>query len=82
MFILVGIEHWKMSAGSAGIYAVDLDNVPWSHGLLPNILWATLFAICYFLWRRHGGIDPICRSRQDYPGVMAWDCGLRFPRRS
>jgi hypothetical protein len=54
VFILVGIEHWRMNAGSAGIYAVDLDSVPWSHGLLPNILWAALFAICSFLWRRHG----------------------------
>lgn len=52
VFILLGIEHWTMNAGRAGIYAVDLDRVAWSHGLLPNILWATLFAGGYFLWRR------------------------------
>ena len=53
VFILLGIEHWTMNPGRAGIYAVDLDSVDWSHGLLPNLLWATLFAGGYFLWRRH-----------------------------
>jgi hypothetical protein len=53
VFILLGIEHWTMNPGRAGIYAVDLDSVAWSHGLLPNLLWATLFAGGYFLWRRY-----------------------------
>jgi hypothetical protein len=53
VFILVGLEHWTIKPGNAGIYAVDLDSIAWSHGLLPNILWAALFAGGYFLWRRH-----------------------------
>ena len=52
VFILLGIEHWTMQPGAAGIRAVDLDSIAWSHGLLPNLLWATLFAGAYFLWRR------------------------------
>ena len=53
IFILLGIEHWTMNPGRAGIYAVDLDSVAWSHGFLPNLLWAAVFAGGYFLWRRH-----------------------------
>ena len=52
IFILAGLEHWTLKAGSAGINAVDLDRIAWSHGLLPDILWATLFAGAYYLWRR------------------------------
>ena len=52
VFILLGIEHWNMNPGAPGIKAVDLDSIAWSHGLLPDLLWAALFAIGYFLWRR------------------------------
>ena len=53
IFILMGLEHWTMKPGLAGIRAVDLDSIAWSHGLQPGLLWATLFAGGYFLWRRH-----------------------------
>src|SRR6266446_3097226 len=53
VFILLGIEHWTPNPGRSGIYAVDLDSIAWSHGLLPGVLWAALFAGAYFLWRRH-----------------------------
>jgi hypothetical protein len=52
VFILLGIEHWTIQTGRAGINAVDLDNVAWSHGLFPNVLWAALFGGGYYLWRR------------------------------
>jgi len=52
VFILLGIEHWTINPGKAGIYAVDLDRVAWSHGLLPDLLWAGLLAGGYFLWTR------------------------------
>ena len=66
VFILLGIEHWTMNPGRAGIYAVDLDSVAWSHGLLPNLLWATLFAGGYFLWRRQAA------------GAHAWEASILF----
>jgi hypothetical protein len=52
VLILLGIEHWTFKPGGAGVNAVDLDSIAWSHGLLPNLLWAGLFAGGYFLWRR------------------------------
>lgn len=33
--------------------SLELDRVAWSHGLLPDVLWAGIFAGGYFLWRRH-----------------------------
>ena len=53
VFILLGIEHWTFQPGGAGIRAIDLDNIAWSHGLLPDVLWAALFVGAYFLWRRY-----------------------------
>jgi len=53
VFILVGLEHWTINPGKTGIYALELDRVAWSHGLLPDVLWAGIFAGGYFLWRRH-----------------------------
>jgi len=52
IFIFLGIEHWTMNAGGSGIKAVDLDSIAWSHGLLPGLAWAALFAGAYFLWRK------------------------------
>jgi hypothetical protein len=51
--ILLGIEHWTFKPGGTGVNAVDLDSIAWSHGLLPDVLWAGLLAGGYFLWRRH-----------------------------
>jgi hypothetical protein len=52
VLILAGVEHWTFKPGLAGINAVDLDRIAWSHGLLPNLLWAAAFAGGYFLLRR------------------------------
>jgi len=53
VFILLGIEHWTFNLAMAGVYAVELDHIAWSHGLLPDILWAALFGGGYYLWRRN-----------------------------
>jgi hypothetical protein len=53
VLILLGIEHWTLKPGGRGVDAVDLDTISWSHGLLPDVLWAGLLACGYFLWRRH-----------------------------
>jgi hypothetical protein len=51
MLILLGIEHWTLKPGGTGVNAVDLDSIAWSHGLVPDLLWAGLLAGGYFLWR-------------------------------
>ena len=55
VLVLLGIEHWTLFPGFTGVYAVDLDSIAWSHGLLPDVLWAGILAGGYFLWRRHAG---------------------------
>ena len=59
--ILLGIEHWTMNPGKAGIYAVDLDSIAWSHGLLTDVLWAALLGGGYYLSRRYarGRLDSL-----------------------
>jgi hypothetical protein len=57
VFILAGLEHWTRKPGNAGIYAVDLDSIAWSHGLLPDILWAAIFYGGVTL-RRLGSFSP------------------------
>jgi hypothetical protein len=52
VLILLGIEHWTFKPDGTGVNAVDLDSIAWSHGLLPDVLWAGLLAGSYFLWRR------------------------------
>jgi uncharacterized membrane protein len=52
VLILAGVEHWTFKPRFAGINAVDLDRIAWSHGLLPNVLWAAAFAGGYYLLRR------------------------------
>src|ERR1700681_4200428 len=50
--ILLRIEHWTIRQDATGVNAVDLDSIAWSHGFLPDVLWAALFAGSYFLLRR------------------------------
>ena len=51
VLVLLGIEHWTLKPGGSGVNAVDLDSIAWSHGLVPDLLWAGLLAGGYFLWR-------------------------------
>ena len=51
VLILLGIEHWTLKPGGSGVNAVDLDSIAWSHGLVPDLLWAGVLAGAYFLWR-------------------------------
>jgi len=53
VLVLLGVEHWTFNLGGAGVNAVDLDSIAWSHGLVPDVLWAGLLSGGYFLWRRH-----------------------------
>src|SRR5438552_2611141 len=52
IFLLAGVEHVEFKPGmGAANYVADFD-VPMSHSLLMDVIWAALFAAAYFL-RRH-----------------------------
>jgi len=51
-FVLLGVEHVRVSPGITTTNALDLYDIPLSHSLATNILWAVLFATVYFLRHR------------------------------
>jgi hypothetical protein len=51
VFIIAGLEHWRMVPGGRGIDSVELYDIGLSHSLLMDLLWGVLFAGGYF-WRK------------------------------
>jgi membrane-bound metal-dependent hydrolase YbcI (DUF457 family) len=53
VFMLAGIEHveFKPAMGAGNYFAAS--NIAFSHSLLMNAIWASLFAAAYFLNRRY-----------------------------
>lgn len=51
--LLSGIEHVQIQSGAGAATYLVAWNIAWSHSLLLDFLWATLFAVAYFLWRRY-----------------------------
>jgi len=52
IFMLSGIEHVQFRSGAGAANYLVMSNIAWSHGLLLDFLWAALFALAYFTWRR------------------------------
>ncbi|HEX6732757.1 MAG TPA: hypothetical protein VF074_22245 [Pyrinomonadaceae bacterium] len=53
VFMLAGAEQvqFKTVPGAANYF--EPLNIAWSHSLVMDVIWATLFAAAYFLWRRN-----------------------------
>ncbi len=52
-FVLLGIEHVRIQPGITTTNALDLYDIPFSHSLLMDILWAALLGAAYFLRHRY-----------------------------
>lgn len=52
IFLIAGIEHvqFKPARGAGNYFAAA--NIALSHSLLMDMIWAALFALAYFWWRR------------------------------
>jgi hypothetical protein len=48
VFLLFGWEHVRIDPGATRFSPLDLYDYPLSHGLLPLVVWATLFAVIYW----------------------------------
>ena len=47
VFIIAGLEHWRMIPGTPGIESVELYDIPLSHSLAMDVVWGALFgAVC------------------------------------
>jgi membrane-bound metal-dependent hydrolase YbcI (DUF457 family) len=51
-FVLAGIEHVRVQPGITVTNALDLYDIPLSHSLLMDALWAGLLGVAYFLRHR------------------------------
>lgn len=52
VFVLLGIEEVRIAPGITAATPLDFVWYPYSHGLLFDVLWATLFAGVYYALRR------------------------------
>ena len=49
IFVLTGIETFKIEEGVTQLTPLDFKHYPYSHSLLMSILWGILFGIIYFM---------------------------------
>lgn len=54
VFVLLGVEHFRIIPGANPLLRLSFDSYPWSHSLLLTLLWAYLFAAFF----RHRGGSP------------------------
>ncbi len=48
IFVLAGIETFKIEVGNTALTPLNFTSYPYSHSLLMAIVWAILFATVYF----------------------------------
>lgn len=53
LLLLAGVERVELQPGATTQAALAAIAIPYSHGLLPDVLWAGLFAAVYFVVRRY-----------------------------
>jgi hypothetical protein len=53
VFMLLGIEHVQFKSGMGAGNYFYATNIAMSHSLLMDVVWATLFASVYLLWRHY-----------------------------
>ena len=64
VFLLLGWEHARISAGDTKWTPLDLYDYPWSHSLLLLLVWAFVLGALYKTWRN------------DWSGTMAIGIGV------
>ena len=53
VFLLLGWEQVRMNPGVTNFKKLDFTYYPWSHSLLMSVVWATAFALVYYLISRY-----------------------------
>jgi membrane-bound metal-dependent hydrolase YbcI (DUF457 family) len=54
VFVLAGIEHFRIEPGITAFTPFDFYDYPWSHSLLMAVVWSVLAGVGYWVWRRDG----------------------------
>ena len=53
VFLILGVEHVRISPGITRVTPFDFYDYPYSHGLLPVVGWSLLVGLGYFAVRRY-----------------------------
>jgi hypothetical protein len=72
VFILTGLEHWRVVPGGRGIDSMELYDIALSHSLVMNIVWGVLFAALYRWRRRDNGGAVIVFATVASHWVLDW----------
>jgi hypothetical protein len=54
VFVLAGIEHFRIDPGNTAFTPLDFYDYPWSHSLLMAVVWGALAGVAYWAWRKDG----------------------------
>jgi hypothetical protein len=76
-FVLLGIEHVKISPGITNVSPLDFTDYPISHSLLMATVWAVLFGGIYYALRRN-----LRSGRRSWTIFSRRWISLPFPTRS
>ena len=52
LFVLGGIEHFRIEPGNTAFTPIAFDSYPWSHSLLMDVVWGLALGALYFALRR------------------------------
>lgn len=52
LFVLLGIEHFRISPGDTAVTPLEFYDYPFSHSLLTSVGWSLLFGGATYLWRK------------------------------
>jgi hypothetical protein len=52
VFLLLGIEHFRIDPGNTAVTPLDFYDYPWSHSLLMAVVWSVIGGVAYWLWKR------------------------------
>ncbi len=54
IFVLLGIESFRIDPGNTAVTPLDFSHYPWSHSLLMSIVWGVVAGAVYFAATRYG----------------------------
>ena len=52
LFVLAGVESFRIEPGNTAFTPIAFDSYPWSHSLLMDVVWGALLGGLYFALRR------------------------------
>jgi membrane-bound metal-dependent hydrolase YbcI (DUF457 family) len=58
-FLMAGLEKVEIDPGNTELTPLNFVSYPFTHSLTGTLIWAMLFALVYYLWKKQGKISII-----------------------